>query len=58
MMLSLFLIFFEFRIGLMLCIEMGEDLIVYSELEGFSLLDYVQCESIEGEGILERHIGW
>jgi hypothetical protein len=42
----------------MLCIEMGEDLIVYSELEGFSLLDYVQCESIEGEGILERHIGW
>jgi hypothetical protein len=51
--LDFFLIFFEFGIGFMLVIEMREDLIIDSKLEGFSLLDDVEGESIEGEWVLK-----
>jgi hypothetical protein len=56
--LDFFLILFEFSIGFMLGIEMWEDLIIDSEFEGFSLLDDVECESIEGEGVLEGYVCW
>jgi hypothetical protein len=51
--LDFFLILFEFGIGFMLVIEMREDLIIDSKLEGFSLLDDVEGESIEGEWVLK-----
>lgn len=55
---DLLLILPKLSVGFLLRIEMREHLVIDPELKTLALLDDVQREAVEGEGILEGDVGW
>ncbi len=55
--LDLIFVLFELFVGFGLVVQMRKDFVVYSEFEGFSLLDYIEGVTIQSERVLERSVG-
>ena len=54
---DLILIFLKLSVGFVLRVEMREDFIIDSEFERLALLDDVEGEPLESEGVLEGDVG-
>ena len=54
---DLILIFFKLSVGFVLSVEMREYFIIDSEFKGFTLLDNIEGEALESEGVLEGDVG-
>ena len=55
---NFFLVLFELSVSLVLGVEMRKNFVINSQFEGLSLLDDVECKSVESERVLEGHVRW
>ena len=52
----LILVLLELCVCFILGVEMGEDLVIDSQLEGLTLLDHIEGEPVQGERVLEGYV--